>query len=52
MDVTVGEEAKDAKIMIIEVTVDLEADRILEETLIMTDTTGEIGIGVEQEKGV
>ena len=33
-----------------EVTVEIEADKILEEILVMTDMIVEIGIGVEQEK--
>ena len=47
---TIGEEVIDIKIMIIEVTVEIEGDRNLEETLAMTDMTVETGIGVEQEK--
>ena len=50
MDVTVGEEVIDAKIMITEVRVEIEGDKILEEMLVMTDMTIETGIGVEQEK--
>ena len=50
MDVTVEEEVIDAKIMITEVTVEIEGDKLLEETLVMTDMTVETGIGVEQEK--
>ena len=36
--------------MITEVTVEIEGDKSLEETLVMTDMTVETGIGVEQEK--
>ena len=52
MDVTIGEEAIDIKIMTIEVTVEIEGDKTLEETSVMTDMTVEIGIGAEQEKEV
>ena len=50
MDVIVGEEVIDAKLIITEVTVEIEGDKILEETLVMTDIRVEIGIGVKQEK--
>ena len=50
MDVTVREEAIDVKIIIIEVTVEIKADKILENTSVMTDMTVEIGIGVDQER--
>ena len=50
MDVTIGEDAIDAKIMVLEVTVEIELEYILEETSVMTGMTVEIGIGVEQEK--
>ena len=50
MDMIVGKEGLDAKIMIKEVKVEIGGDKILEETLVMTDMTVEIGIGVEQEK--
>ena len=46
MDVIVGEEVIDVKIM----TVEIEGDQTLEETSVMTDMT--IGKGVEQEKEV
>ena len=44
---TVGEEVMDIKIMIIGMTVDIEGDKILEETSAMTDMI--IGIEAEQE---
>ena len=47
MDMTVGEEVMDIKIMIIEMTVEIEVDKILEETPAMIDMT--IGIEAEQE---
>ena len=47
---TAGEEVIHAKIMIMEMTVEIEGDKTLEETSVMTDMT--IGIGVEQEKEV
>ena len=47
MDVTVGEEVLGIKIMIIDMTVEIEGDKILEETSAMTDMT--IGIRAEQE---
>ena len=50
VDLIVGEEVTDTKIMITEVTVEIEGDKILEEALVMTDMTVEIRIGVEQEK--
>ena len=50
VDMTVGEEVIDAKIMITRVTIEIEGDKILEETLVMTDMTVETGMGVEQEK--
>ena len=46
MDVIVGEEGIDIKIM----TIEIEADKTLEETSVMLDVT--IGKGVEQEKEV
>ena len=46
MDVMVGEEVSDVKIM----TVEIEGDKTIEETSVMTDMT--IGKGVEQEKEV
>ena len=49
MDVTIGEEAIDIKIMIIEVTVEIEGDKTLEETSVMTDMTLEIGVQQEKE---
>ena len=42
MDIIVGEEVIDAKIMITEMTIEIEGDKILEETLVMTDMTAEI----------
>ena len=39
MDVTVGKEVIDIKIMITEVIVEIEGDKILEEMLVMTDMT-------------
>ena len=50
MDMTIGEETLDAKIMTIEVKVGIEADKILEEMQVMTGMTVEIGTGVEQER--
>ena len=50
MDVIVGEEVIDVKIMTIEMTVDIEGDKTIGEASVMTDTT--IEIGVEQEKEV
>ena len=39
VDVTVGEDVMDIKIMIIEMTVETEGDKILKETLAMTNMT-------------
>ena len=50
MDMTVGEEAINAKVLIIEMTVEIEGDKTLGETSIMTDMI--IGIGVVQDKEV
>ena len=50
MEMTVGEEVIDIKIMIIEITVEIEGDKILGEASAMTDMT--IGIGVGQDKEV
>ena len=50
VDVTVGQEVFDVKIVITEVTVEMGGDKILEEMLAMTDMTIEAGVGVEQEK--
>ena len=47
---TVGEEVIDIKIMIIEMTVEIEGNKTLEEASVVIDMT--IGIGVEQEKEV
>ena len=45
MDMTVGEEVMDIKIMILEMTVEIEGYKSLEETLAMTDMT----IAIEAE---
>ena len=50
MDMAVEEEVIDIKIMIIEMTVEIEGDKTLGEASIMTDMT--IGIGVGQDKEV
>ena len=50
VDMTVGEEVMDVRIMIIEMTVEIEGDKTLGEASVMTDMT--IGIGVEQEKDI
>ena len=50
VDMTVGEEDIEIKIMIIEMTVEIKGDKSLGETSIMTDIT--IGIGVGQDKEV
>ena len=50
MDMTVGEEVIDVKILIIEMTVEIEGDKTLGEASIITDMT--IGIGVGQDKEV
>ena len=47
MNITVGEEVIDVKIMIIEMTVEIEGDKTLGEASVMT-----IGIEAEQEKEV
>ena len=52
MYMTVGEEATDIKIMIMEVTVETEGDTTLEGTSVMTHMTVEIGIGAEQGEKV
>ena len=48
VDMKVGEEAIDPKVMIIEMTAEIGGDKILEEMSLMTDMI--VGIGVEQEK--
>ena len=49
MDMTVGEEAIDIKIMIVEMTVKIEADKTLGETSIMTNMTIGIEVGQDEE---
>ena len=49
MDMTVEEEDIDIKIMIIEMTVEIEGGKTLGETSIMTDMTIEIGVGQDKE---
>ena len=50
MGMAVGKEVTDITIIIIEMTVEIEGDKTIEETSVMTDMT--IGIGVEPEKEV
>ena len=49
VDMTGGEEAIDIKIMIIEMTAEIEGDKTLGEASIMTDQTIEIGVGQGKE---
>ena len=49
LDMTVGEEVLDVKIMITEMTVEIEGDKTLGEALIMTDITIRIGVGQGKE---
>ena len=52
MDMTTGKEAIEAKFMVLEMTVEIDAEieYILKETSVMTEMIAEIGIGVEQKK--